>query len=396
MENANRASTFTASRDAGKSKKVSAFEAKDFMDFSLQGNYRAMQTLVDLIPFLNARLQGMYKLKRASINEGDNAFIKRFSKELATKGMMVAGFSLALAALNSDDERYEELQDWDKDANWHFFLGDTHIRVPKPFELGIIFGTMPERMFHLSTGDQKSKDLGKSAAHALLSTMSFNPIPQFVKPALEAYTNYDMFGGRDIDSFGDLRKRPEDRYSMYTSGTAKNLGELFNMSPKRIDHLIRGYGGTLAAYVLAAADGVANSAATATGNDTFKYNEFDDLSLVRAFVKNGEVGSSYFRQEYYDMLKEVNAVYGQYKEATQEQDMETAQEILTSNRIKLQFRPLFNKAQSQMNKLNQQTNLIWRNKNMPRVERERMLDELSKQKNALARRVILLYRENEG
>ena len=395
MENANRASTYTASLAAGKSKKVAAFEAKDFMDFSLQGNYRMMQTLVDLIPFLNARLQGMYKLKRASINEGNNVFIKRFSKELATKGMMVAGFSIALAALNSEEERYKDLQDWDKDANWHFFLGDTHIRIPKPFELGIVFGTMPERMFHLASGDQKSKDIGKSAVHAIVSTMAFNPLPQFVKPALEAYTNYDIFGGRDIDSFGDMRKRPEDRYSMYTTGTAKNLGELFGWSPKRVDHVIRGYGGTLASYVLAIADGIASAGISASGGEDFKYNEVDDLSLVRAFVQNGEVGSSYFRQEYYDMLKEVNAVYGQYKTATLEQDLETANEILKDNKIKLRFRPMFNKAQAQMNKLNQQTNLIWRNKTIPRSQRENKLDELSKQKNALAKRIILMYREYE-
>jgi hypothetical protein len=393
MENANRASTYDASLKAGKSKKISAFEAKDFMDFSLQGNYRTMQTLVDLIPFLNARLQGMYKLKRASINEGDNAFIKRFSKELATKGMMVAGFSLALAALNSEEERYKDLQDWDKDANWHFFFGDTHIRIPKPFELGIIFGTMPERMFHLSSGDQSSKDIGKSAVHAIVSTMSFNPIPQFVKPALEAYTNYDIFGGRDIDSFGDMRKRPEDRYSMYTTGTAKNLGDLLGWSPKRIDHLIRGYGGTLASYVLAMADGIASGAAAATSKDEFKYNEFDDLSLVRAFVQNDEVGSSYFRQEYYDMLKEVNAVYGQYKIANEEQDLETAQEIMKNGAIQLKFRPMFNKVQAQMNKLNNKTNLTWRNESIPLSQREKILDDLSRQKNALAKRIILLYRE---
>ncbi|MEI7308699.1 LPD38 domain-containing protein [Pectobacterium carotovorum] len=36
-------------------------------------------------------------------------------------------------ALSWDDERYEELPDWDKDAYWHVWIGDQHVRFPKPF-----------------------------------------------------------------------------------------------------------------------------------------------------------------------------------------------------------------------------------------------------------------------
>lgn len=392
MENANRASTYSAAIAAKKTKKVAAFEAKDFMDFGLQGNYRTMQWLVDVIPFLNARLQGMYKLYRASKADGGDAVLKVFAKELAMKGMYVAGASLALGLINADDERYEELPDWDKDANWHFFLGDDHVRIPKPFELGILFGTIPERLLMRGLGKQNNDDLTRSAAHAIVSTMAFNPIPQIIRPGIEAFMNYDTFGMRQIDSFGDLRKRPEDRYSMYTTETAKLLGDMVGVSPKKIEHLIRGYAGTLGAYALATSDMIANSAATLTGNGEFKYNEFDDFGLVRAFYKSGEIGSSYYSEQFYNMLSEVNAVHSQYKVATEERDRETAKEILEEGKIKLKFRPFFNKAQAQMNKLSQQTNLIWKNTSIPLAQREAKVDELAKKKNALAKRVILQYR----
>ncbi|MEI7282264.1 LPD38 domain-containing protein [Pectobacterium carotovorum] len=45
----------------------------------------------------------------------------------------IAGLSLALLALSWDDERYEELPDWDKDAYWHAWIGDQHVCFPKPF-----------------------------------------------------------------------------------------------------------------------------------------------------------------------------------------------------------------------------------------------------------------------
>ena len=46
-----------------------------------------------------------------------------------------------------DDERYRKLEDWDKDTYYHFWLGNEHFRLPKPFEVGAIFNTIPERMW---------------------------------------------------------------------------------------------------------------------------------------------------------------------------------------------------------------------------------------------------------
>jgi hypothetical protein len=393
MENANRVSTYDASLKASKSKKQSAFEARDFMDFGLQGNFSAMQFLTDVIPFLNARMQGLYKLYRAGKAGEGESIAKVLSKELAIKGMYVASFSLGLAMYNMEDERYEELPDWDKDANWHFFNGETHIRIPKPFELGVLFGTIPERLFMRSVGKQNNNDLQKSLTHAVTSTLAMNPFPQIIKPGFEVWANYDFFSGRPIDSFSDQFKRPQDRYSMYTTESAKLLGEAFGVSPQRLEHLVRGYAGTLGSYVLTSADVVGNSFATVLGSGEFKINEFDDFSLVRAFVKQGEVGGTYYGEQFYDTLQEINSLHKQYVNANQEQDEEAAEEILKEGLGKLQFRSMFNKAQAHLNKLNHQKNIIWKDKSIPLKERERIIDEISLEKNAVYRAVILEYRK---
>ncbi|WP_395756051.1 hypothetical protein OT793_17715 [Edwardsiella ictaluri] len=44
------------------------------------------------------------------------------------------------------------------------------------------------------------------------------------------------------------------RYDQRTSLLARQAGEQFGWSPKKIDHLITGYTGTLGAYVLGAMD----------------------------------------------------------------------------------------------------------------------------------------------
>jgi hypothetical protein len=393
MENANRVSTYDASLKANKSKKQSAFEARDFMDFGLQGNFSAMQFLTDVIPFLNARMQGLYKLYRSGKAGEGESFAKVLSKELAIKGMYVASFSLALALYNMDDERYEELPDWDKDANWHFFNGETHIRIPKPFELGVIFGTVPERLFMRTMGKQNNKDLERSMTHAVTSTLAMNPFPQIIKPGFEVWANYDFFSGRPIDSFSDQFKRPQDRYSMYTTETAKIIGDAFGASPQKIEHLVRGYAGTLGSYVLSSADIIGNSFATATGKGEFKINEFDDLSLIRAFVKTGEVGGTYYGEQFYDTLQEINSLYKQYVNANQEQDEEAAEEILKEGASKLEYRSMFNKTQAYLNKLNHQRNVVWKDTSIPLKEREKIVDDINREKNAVYRYVVLEYRK---
>ena len=163
FENANREAVYAAAIKAGKSHAQAAFESKDLMDFSMLGASRTMQVMTQLLPFFNARVQGLGKLTR-ELRDNPRAIAKR-------AGMITAA-SLALLAANWDDERYEELPDWDKDANWHFFVGDQHFRIPKPFEIGVLFGTIPERMVRALGDKDSGAQFGKAVARAIGDTFA--------------------------------------------------------------------------------------------------------------------------------------------------------------------------------------------------------------------------------
>ena len=180
---------------------------------------------------------------------------------------------------------------------------------------------------------------------------------------------------------------------MYTTETAKIIGDAFGASPQKIEHLVRGYAGTLGSYVLSSADIIGNSFATATGKGEFKINEFDDLSLIRAFVKTGEVGGTYYGEQFYDTLQEINSLYKQYVNANQEQDEEAAEEILKEGASKLEYRSMFNKTQAYLNKLNHQRNVVWKDTSIPLKEREKIVDDINREKNAVYRYVVLEYRK---
>jgi|GEM_PF-1445976 len=391
LENANRLATYESALNAGKSRRQAAYESKDLMDYSLKGNFTLISTMIDFLPFFNARLQGLSKLVRASAAGDNDRVIKVLSANLAMKGIKVAAFSLALAAMNDDDDRYKELPDWDKDTNWHFWLGDDHIRVPKPFELGIVFGTLPERLFGFGTGSQTGNDLGKSLFHALSSTLALNPVPQFAMPVVETWLNYSFFKDTKIEGMGDENRLPGDRYNTYTSDTARELGQALNLSPKKIEHWIKGYTGTLGGYVLGMSDIIARQM---LGTETAE-TPISRYPVIKAFYGgDAPAGSTYFQSEFYDALDNANQVYGSYKRAMEEQDSSRMMELLEDNRDKLGTRIALNRVQRQVSKLSKQQQVV-SNSNASSTEKRKQLDELTRQKNAIYQAAYIGFKLRE-
>lgn len=380
FENANRLSTYEAALAKGKSKRQAAFESKDLMDYSLKGNFALIGTMIDMLPFFNARLQGMSKLVRAARAGDGDRVLKVLSANLAMKGMKVAAFSLALAAMNDDDERYKELPDFDKDGNWHFWIGDDHFRIPKPFELGIVFGTIPERMLHYGTGSQPASDLGKSVAHAVFNTLALNPIPQIALPMVEVMTNKSFFKGSAIEGMADENKQAQDRYNAYTSDVAKLIGEAFGVSPKKVEHIVTGYTGTLGGYVLGMSDMMARQMLGIEKADT----PISRYPVVKAFYQGDTPKTATkFQDEFYDAMETANQAWGSYKRAVDEGDVVRQQELKESESKALGARVQLSRVQRQLSDLSKQAEMVNNSDRLSSAQKREKLDEITLKKNAL-------------
>lgn len=383
VENANRLSTYKAAREKGKSRRQASFEAKDLMDYSLRGNFAAAQWFTDVVPFLNARLQGLYKLGRAV--KGDKSLL---AKEVAMKGGYIALFSLLLAGINDDDERYQALQDWDKDMHWHIFLGDEHYRIPKPFELGLLFGTVPERLLHTLTGSQDGGDLAKAVSQGVFQTLAFNPVPQFYQPIRELQANRNFFRDAPIEDMSDEGKLPEARYDERTSAIGKALGQVtgptIGISPKQIDHLVQGYTGTLGGYVLGMSSLIA---AGLTEGDSPAWRA-EDLPVAKVMYQGDAPRSSKYQAEFYDMLTEADQLHRTLKSYREEGRLEAAASLLENSRDKLRHRPALGLARRQLGNIRNQMDAIYRDKVMDGAEKRRRLDDLQRRANEVAERVV--------
>ncbi|MGL6255272.1 LPD38 domain-containing protein [Aeromonas caviae] len=373
VENGNREAVYDAAIKAGKSHAQAAFESKDLMDFSMLGASRTMQVMTQILPFFNARVQGLGKLTR-ELRDNPRAIAKR-------AGMITAA-SLALLAHNWDDERYEGLPDWDKDANWHFWLGEHHWRIPKPFEIGVLFGTIPERMVRALGDKDTGAQFGKAVARAIGDTFALNPIPQIAKPVVETTVNYDFFKGGPIDGPQDLNVQAEARYNEQTSLLMRELGELTGFSPKQLEHLVIGYTGTMGSYVMAAADGLIRAARPGESASW----RADEIPLVKAVYRGtGPAKSTQHMEEFYRMLNEVNQLKRTVDQYRSEGLTDKASELLEEQGGILKSRRSLSRTQQQVRVVRNKIELIQRDRTLAAEEKRRRIDEM------LARRNDLVY-----
>lgn len=382
LENANREAVYEAAIKAGKSHAQAAFESKDLMDFSMLGAARFIQGASMVLPFFNARIQGLGKLSRE---------LRDNPREIAKRAGMITAMSLGLLALNWDDERYEALPDWDKDANWHFFIGDQHFRIPKPFEIGVMFGTIPERMVRAMGGKDTGAQFGKAVARAFGETFALNPTPQIVKPLIESYFNYDAFRGGPIENAQDLAVKAEARYNEQTSLMMRELGETLGMSPKKLEHLLIGYTGTMGSYVMAAADGLIRASRPGESASW----RADEIPLVKAVYRGtGPAKSTQHMEEFYRMLNEVNQLKRTVDQYRSEGLTDKANELLDEQGGILRSRSSLSRTQQQIRVLRNRIELLQRDRVLSAEEKRRRIDELLSRRNDLVYQAVNNNRQN--
>ena len=342
-ENANRIAIADSVKKRGGTDAEAAFQALDIMDFGLRGDSALLGFFLDTVPFLNARIQGLYKLGRASgIGEGNGVTKYLPHGKHATYGAIITGATLALLASNWDDDRYWALPEWERDIYYHFWVGGQHVRIPKPFEVGQIFSTVPERMFEFlgKTGDGKL--LGKRMLSMVADTFAMNPLPQVLKPMAERAMNLNTFTGGKIISRGDEFKTPENQFGVNTSETMRELAQAmpdsapeWARSPKTLEHFVRGYFGSIGMYALTAGDAMTRAAGNYPEEPAMQRGDF---WVMKRFAPSSDLRETKYVSQFYDLHQEISGVVRQIKEL-QKTDMGQAKALAGANADMLRFAP---------------------------------------------------------
>ena len=276
------------------------YRALEVMNFHRKGGNTLIRILTATIPFFNARLQGLdlfYRASSGNMNNKDAAAIKR---KFFMRGTGMMALSVAYYLAVADDEEYKKQEQETKDNNW--IIPALGIRIPIPFEVGVLFKVLPERITALLSGRDTAEDFGDSALRNFAGTFGFNPFPQAIKPLVETYVDYNFFTGRPVISEGLKDVAPEFQVGPGTTSTAEWIAGAFGASPMKVDHIIKGYTGTIGGYALEAIDSV-----SAQFSDTPKATKrFEQMPVIKRFVSDPEARGSV--TEFYKLKDSVDTV----------------------------------------------------------------------------------------
>jgi hypothetical protein len=394
-ELANRMAVYDAVIKAGGSKAEAAYQADDVLNFTRHGEWKAINFLIQSVPFMNSRIQGLDRLARGA-KEGTTK-AHQFNQQFMMKGAVYTAATLALLAANWDNEDYWDLEEWERDTYYHFYTpGGGHFRMPKPFEVGAIFSTVPERLFEQFREDANMKLLGKRMLSMFANTFAFDPVPQIFKPAYEVAKNESSFTKRQILSQGMKYASPEAQYTPYTSKTFIELADAmpdsapeWMRSPARLEHLYRGYLGTLGGYVLLGSDFIARQA---TGAPPRPEARIRDIPVLNSFIRDG-VQSNKQLGKIYDLSNDINEIYTAMNKYRKEGASQKAISLLTNNKEKLRLRIALNKTTTQMGNIGAQIRKAYDSKTLNPAEKRKMIDDLTTRRNAIAKNAEKRFRD---
>jgi hypothetical protein len=386
VENASRVATARAGMEAGKPMAQWLFESKDLMDYSRRGNFAALVFMTDVMPFLNARIQGLDKLGRAG---------KADPKLVLQKMTMIAAFSIFLATLNDDDDDYQQLPDWEKDAYWHVFpdlgSGKEHVRIPKPFEIGFIAATMPERMYRAWVTDtQPNEKVLWALHHGFKETLNINIYPQIILPIAELKANRHFYFDQPIEGLSDQNKTSDRRFNEYTSETARVAGDTamakwMGVSPKQLQHLWNGYTGTMGAYLLSAVDMMVTNP---LGDfSTPEEIQPEDYPALKSLYKGQRKRTTQWQIDFYDRMGEVKELHGTLQDHIKRGELDKARAFRDENKDKLKFRRKLQGVQRKFSKLRDRRERILRDDSLTRAEKFKQSQKIQVQINALAKKI---------
>lgn len=325
MENATRIGEFKKALGGATTKEEiqrAGFESREVtVDFQRIGAKTRSMNLITA--FWNANLEGMDRTVRG-IRE----------RPLETTTRIAASITLPSILLwwaNHDDPRWKEIPNWQRDLFWIVMTKDHIYRIPKPFELGVIFGSSVERILDAYVADKP--DAFKDFSSSVGNMIGVNMIPTIATPILGQITNYNLFTDRPVIPSSMERLLPEYQYMPYTTETAKALGHLIGTvpslhdrsfaSPMVIENYVRQWSGGLGMYALQIADAALRK--TGVLPDPIRpASTLADIPFVKGFVVRYPSGSAQSIQDFYDRYTKASRVASSIRYLAQQGDVDAA------------------------------------------------------------------------
>lgn len=355
-----------------------SWDALNVINYGRRGRNPVLRIVTAVVPFMNARIQGLDKLWEGASGQSGSAADRRknIQKFVVRAGMMVA-LTAAYYSMIADDDVYDDENEEVKDNYYMIPLRRANLaekdrgfyfKIPIPFEVGVLFKVIPERIMELMNGNDSWRDFRQSMGRALFSTLSMNPVPQAVLPLVEAGINKDFFTGRPVVPFFSQNLEPEAQSRFTTNELAKRLGEATGFSPLKIDHIMNGYLGSLGTYALSAID------ASLRGADRqYPDRELWEFPPLRRFFTTA--AKTGLQEGFYDLNSNLNGIVQSINKLKDQGRNDELIAMITEYNNILSVRNSVNSIDKHMTKYRDYREALLRMDIDP-VEKRKMIDEI--------------------
>lgn len=337
------------------------FASRDVtLDFQRMG--AKMAALNSITAFANVQIQGLDKTRQAFADNPGKTAGQMAKTSGMRAAMLITTPSLLLWFANKDDERVREIPQWQKDRFWIFTTDDwqketepgeasglpehmirmnedgrieinkgTIYRIPKPQELGMVFGSIPERI--MDAFYKQDPEAFAGLGETLIDTVTPSFVPDIITPIAEQVTNYSFFTGNKVvpGHLEDLL--PAYQHTNYTSDVAKGIGKMINVfpplketsaaSPMIIDNYIKSWTGALGQYAV----GIVDKGLQMTGvtPDPVKPAwTLEEYPIIKAFTIKYPSASSNSIKKFYEGYEENEKVMNTFKHIGKSGDIDGA------------------------------------------------------------------------
>jgi 8-oxo-dGTP pyrophosphatase MutT (NUDIX family) len=337
----------------GQAEAEAIYQAAEVINFSRRGNSALAKIITAVIPFMNARIQGLDLLYRAGTGKYSTVTNETRNRALIgflSRASLLATTSLMYAGMVEDEDEYKAARPEERDDNWIIpGFGDMPgFKIPVPFEVGFLFKTVPERVYHYYSGDQTYKQSVDAIKRGVVSTLEFNVFgPQITKPAMEAMMNHSFYTGSTIVPWYLTDADPEYQKRLSTNELAVTIGDAFNTSPLKVEHVLRGYTGTLGGYILTVADWGMRNLKGLPARPTLRA---DQMMIARRFLQDSE-GAEGLMSEWYTFRNSTRGIMKAFNTAKKDGDIEAAREIFEKNSGVVSVNSAVNQIDNQLTRL---------------------------------------------
>ena len=369
----------------GGNKVLAAHRAMDIINWQKHGTSGKLRILSQIVPFMNAYIQGMDVLIGAMRGEAISGKAKKEAQYLFLQtAMKITALSALYAMLVSDDEEYQKLDDRTKIRS--FIIPGTGFKIPVSAEVALLTKAVPELGWQYITRDGTASpmdatklrsELGVAVLDGLLGP---NIMPQIARPTLEAITNYNFLTGSPLVGRGLENLETSRQFTENTSELAKFLGKSGIISPLKLDHLIKGYAGTTAALTLYTTDAMAN----VFYEDKLPTTPLHRIPSIGAFMysPNGKDQLN----DYYDLKDRTDEVTATFNRLVKFGHPGEAREYAQENKELLTVRAQVNAITNNMKTLREVRNSVI-NSTLSSDDKRARLNEIDLRINAMVKNV---------